>query len=1113
MTKHEKSMKRLWKQSATLLLFACLILFPLVLEAATCVDISRTLSLNTKGADVSLLQEFLRTNAGYGGAMTGNMGPLTVAALTRWQIYKSIIPNASTPGAGTTGPRTRAALACTKAVALPSSPLPIAGSIVRTLSKGMSGADVTTLQTFLIAQGFLSATATGYFGPLTEAAVRRYQAAQNIVSSGTPATTGYGAVGPRTRAAIRNTAPSSTAAGIPPSSGSQTRTTSGSSGGGGGNFSSSPAPNPSPVATSNSAAPPTSTPVPMPTPTLAPALRSCTQGSVTLQSGQSALFYPADSVLFPATCSSQSTSRTCTDGVLSGSTSFSFPTCEQRHPEPIPQASCTLDGETLASGSSQTFYSARTVTYGAACSSVAQARTCTNGTLSGTYQYSACVVSPAASCTWSGQSVAHGASVTAYQAASVPFGSSCVSQTRTCTNGTLSGSYTASSCVVGVASSCTWNNASVQNGQSVTAYQSATVPYGQQCTSQSRVCSSGALSGTYQYSACVVSPAASCTWSGQSVAHGASVTAYQTASVPNGQQCVSEQRTCTNTQFSGTYQYASCTPEVAQLIANGVACTSNSQCSSGYCYPGPSSTNYCIAANKNCAKPSTDGILYGEEYLYGGNRYQCAAGVGLQSLLTASASYAQAKGIFQTLFPQYMNSASQQLRNNGSFILYNMQYQLMNFAIRVRRENDIQALSQLAQLASTYPLEWLRNAQGTGLPTPNTWQDINGPVTWSDASPTGGNIDNLNNVVQWMYFVGHLMNSISQVPRASRTVEMNRFLDVYSRIFSFNVPEMVFSADNAMGWDFRGWTQCSGSRLSHEDITTRRHSYSLTNLPDAPCNAVLDWDLQLYGAVLEYRKAVANDPTYVNYFNDSAKDSRLIAYLGKAYDAVENHIHWSSLRDFNGNSVDGYIFNKGLWSTHPDYAFAGNSQTTPPVRGQEAQVSGVGEDMGHHVRLTWVLLSMYENKSIVGKSFPRTADMRYYANQITYGVFNHDFASPKFATFNDGSNGWFRHYLNDGASTLGGPWTGTIGIVSSGYGFYSEFGSDVDRVISAIAPAYMVPGIGGDAARSALSSGYVQGCTYNASSNTWSTCSPYPSYVGFGPSNAESLSFFSQYSL
>ena len=994
-------MKRLWKQSATLLLFACLILFPLVLEAATCVDISRTLSLNTKGADVSLLQEFLRTNAGYGGAMTGNMGPLTVAALTRWQIYKSIIPNASTPGAGTTGPRTRAALACTKAVALPSSPLPIAGSIVRTLSKGMSGADVTTLQTFLIAQGFLSATATGYFGPLTEAAVRRYQAAQNIVSSGTPATTGYGAVGPRTRAAIRNTAPSSTAAGIPPSSGSQTRTTSGSSGGGGGNFSSSPAPNPSPVATSNSAAPPTSTPVPMPTPTLAPALRSCTQGSVTLQSGQSALFYPADSVLFPATCSSQSTSRTCTDGVLSGSTSFSFPTCEQRHPEPIPQASCTLDGETLASGSSQTFYSARTVTYGAACSSVAQARTCTNGT----------------------------------------------------------------------------------------------------------------LSGTYQYSACVVSPAASCTWSGQSVAHGASVTAYQTASVPNGQQCVSEQRTCTNTQFSGTYQYASCTPEVAQLIANGVACTSNSQCSSGYCYPGPSSTNYCIAANKNCAKPATDGILYGEEYLYGGNRYQCAAGVGLQSLLTASASYAQAKGIFQTLFPQYMNSASQQLRNNGSFILYNMQYQLMNFAIRVRRENDIQALSQLAQLASTYPLEWLRNAQGTGLPTPNTWQDINGPVTWSDASPTGGNIDNLNNVVQWMYFVGHLMNSISQVPRASRTVEMNRFLDVYSRIFSFNVPEMVFSADNAMGWDFRGWTQCSGSRLSHEDITTRRHSYSLTNLPDAPCNAVLDWDLQLYGAVLEYRKAVANDPTYVNYFNDSAKDSRLIAYLGKAYDAVENHIHWSSLRDFNGNSVDGYIFNKGLWSTHPDYAFAGNSQTTPPVRGQEAQVSGVGEDMGHHVRLTWVLLSMYENKSIVGKSFPRTADMRYYANQITYGVFNHDFASPKFATFNDGSNGWFRHYLNDGASTLGGPWTGTIGIVSSGYGFYSEFGSDVDRVISAIAPAYMVPGIGGDAARSALSSGYVQGCTYNASSNTWSTCSPYPSYVGFGPSNAESLSFFSQYSL
>ena len=42
--------------------------------------------------------------------------------------------------------------------------------------------------------------------------------------------------------------------------------------------------------------------------------------------------------------------------------------------------------------------------------------------------------------------IAHGNSVTAYQTPSVPYGNSCVSETRTCNNGTLTGSYTNTSC-------------------------------------------------------------------------------------------------------------------------------------------------------------------------------------------------------------------------------------------------------------------------------------------------------------------------------------------------------------------------------------------------------------------------------------------------------------------------------------------------------------------------------------------------------------------------------------------------------------------------------------------------------------------------------------------
>jgi len=73
----------------------------------------------------------------------------------------------------------------------------------RNLSFGSRGEDVTRLQQFLIRQNLLSTgNATGYFGPLTQSAVQKFQATRGIVSSGTPSTTGWGAVGPRTRDAL-----------------------------------------------------------------------------------------------------------------------------------------------------------------------------------------------------------------------------------------------------------------------------------------------------------------------------------------------------------------------------------------------------------------------------------------------------------------------------------------------------------------------------------------------------------------------------------------------------------------------------------------------------------------------------------------------------------------------------------------------------------------------------------------------------------------------------------------------------------------------------------------------------------------------------------------------
>ncbi len=76
-------------------------------------------------------------------------------------------------------------------------------TFTRDLTVGSTGADVTALQQALISGGYLNATATGYFGSLTQAAVAKWQTAMGI----SPAAGYFGA---KSRAAFAAAGPSST---------------------------------------------------------------------------------------------------------------------------------------------------------------------------------------------------------------------------------------------------------------------------------------------------------------------------------------------------------------------------------------------------------------------------------------------------------------------------------------------------------------------------------------------------------------------------------------------------------------------------------------------------------------------------------------------------------------------------------------------------------------------------------------------------------------------------------------------------------------------------------------------------------------------------------------
>lgn len=100
------------------------------------------------------------------------------------------------------------ALAARAAVASASGTTPLSGTssaaaapgcpvFGRSLSIGESGSDVTALQEYLDAQGYLDVGPTGYFGVLTRAAVARWQAEGGVVGIGG---SGSGIFGPRSRA-------------------------------------------------------------------------------------------------------------------------------------------------------------------------------------------------------------------------------------------------------------------------------------------------------------------------------------------------------------------------------------------------------------------------------------------------------------------------------------------------------------------------------------------------------------------------------------------------------------------------------------------------------------------------------------------------------------------------------------------------------------------------------------------------------------------------------------------------------------------------------------------------------------------------------------------------
>lgn len=206
---------------------------PAVTSSVPALTITRPLTIGSEGDDVRALQQALATMPDIypEGLVTGYFGSLSKAAVGKFQMKYALVSSTNDSAYGFVGPQTRAKLAevfgGSSAVVAPITTAPVSvptgiSALTRELDQGDEGDDVHSLQAYLAQDSALypQGLITGYYGPLTTAAVRRFQEKYGISP--------VGRVGPQTLAKLNELMGAGSSTAVPPSAPSATPVPSGS---------------------------------------------------------------------------------------------------------------------------------------------------------------------------------------------------------------------------------------------------------------------------------------------------------------------------------------------------------------------------------------------------------------------------------------------------------------------------------------------------------------------------------------------------------------------------------------------------------------------------------------------------------------------------------------------------------------------------------------------------------------------------------------------------------------------------------------------------------------------------------------------------------------------
>ncbi len=462
-------------------------------------------------------------------------------------------------------------------------------------------------------------------------------------------------------------------------------------------------------------------------------------------------------------------------------------------------------------------------------------------------------------------------------------------------------------------------------------------------------------------------------------------------------------------------------------VGNGYECISASECSSGYCYPGPDEKNYCIAREKNCAKPGTEGIMFGESYDYGDHGYECKLGDGLvfeegsesepnlpedevlEEVITSDCGLTleqieEIKKIYEDEWRPVMVDRLNDYPRNYTRVLYDLQIQTANLAIMANYCEEEDLLDSLAELY-ILPFEYIDSIGTTG--------------------------EDMLDSTQYSYALAYLSSAIASYSEYHGPTQT--MVDYQSAVVPFmaNTLERWITQKSMWMWQQCGLPYNVESYLKAytlSEYVNKKANNELGFLEGAPsyCDAVLEIELWTGAGATELLSGNTKNPSMVPL--SSNQISIFSQYSKDVMKLFESRI--------SSGAQSSIQFDLGAWDDHPDY---------PSENWKDKGVQTVW-DFSHARRFVQFSESMYGNTAISKPSLNGDAVITGFSNALMNLMYNDNSDDPAFTNFMNGINTQYLAYYP--------PFKLSKSYYEGGYGFWSRYNSEINQLNEILYSAY-----------------------------------------------------------